>query len=353
MKKSNELKQDLKRTGEEEKMLDQELESLLESMPEDDLLEKNIERRIKQKIQRTVLRTIAVVASVVVTLVLIINPCMNAMFLNPAKLNQESDQQMLRTLNAYWETMQPYVEIVRFTAEKKGFARYDLEMQVTDQRSPLYYGKANVWAEMICGKYENWKDPDSRMVHLMGRFDEMVEPERTKEEIRKANEELLDEIRELPKSAQLYLSVVEKNPKTLEALRKEKVTVNWVEVYQPNVKFQGGLGMHKSVLEENQDIREELTAEELKEVYISNLEDLMEHELIWRAFGLCDSSYIYPDPAVAMELLKETCEDAKKLETLETRKYCISGKRDEILEYLEKTDIAHVLVDEVKLSKLS
>lgn len=46
--------------------------------------------------------------------------------------------------------------------------------------------------------------------------------------------------------------------------------------------------------------------------------------------------------------LRECYEDAKQLDVLKAKNYCISGKRDEIVEYLEKTDISSILVDEVK-----
>lgn len=345
----------MKNDGDEkilEEELDQELEALVDFMPEHEELEQNIEQRIRKKVQKIVLKTIAVLAAVLAGLFLIINPCMNAMFLNPVKLNREPDRQMFRTLNSYWETVEPYVEIISFTAEKKGFARYDLEIQATDRRSPLHYGKANIWVSMVCGKYKKWQDPEFLMVHHMGRFEENVYPERTKAEIEEEHKKILEEIRELPPSAQIYLSVSEKNPKNLQELKQEKIDVNWIQVYQPRVQFQGGLSMHKSVLEDEQKIRENLTPEELKEVYISNLEDMIEHEQIWREFGLSDSHYSYPEASVAMQLLKETCEDAKKMEKLETRNYCISGKRDDMVEYLEKTELEHIQVDDVKLSVL-
>ncbi len=53
----------------------------------------------------------------------------------------------------------------------------------------------------------------------------------------------------------------------------------------------------------------------------------------------------------ASGVLERTGEDAQTLQTLTTRNYCISGTRDEIVDYLQRTEVTSVRVDEVKLSK--
>lgn len=335
--------------------LDLELEKLVDMVPDDRGMERKIEQNIKRNVQNIVLKTIAVLAAVTAALFLIISPFMDAVFLNPVKMNREPDRQMLVTLNNYWETVEPYVEIVSFHAEKKGFARYAVEMQATNRRDWLNIGKANVWVEVVRGKYKNWQDPEALMTHYMGRFEEQVEPARTEAEIEETNKAILDEIRDLPQSAVIYLSIGAKTPKKLDKLRKEKVKLTWIQVYQPDVQFQGGLGLGMRVAaEENDSGRENLSVEELKKIYLSNLEDLIAHEKIWGEFGLHDSRFMYPaDGGSAMERLKETYEDARTLETLESKNYCISGKRDEVAAYLEKTDVAHIQVDDVKLSSLA
>ena len=127
-----------------ENKLDQELEAMLEDMPQQEELEKKIEQRMKKKIQKIVCCTLAGIIGVVLVLLLIINPFLNAIFINPAKLNEGEHSQMQTTLKNYWETTQPYAELVSLKVKKKGFAGYELSMQITDRRSPVIYGVPNV-----------------------------------------------------------------------------------------------------------------------------------------------------------------------------------------------------------------
>ena len=141
-----------------ENKLDQELEAMLEDMPQQEELEKKIEQRMKKKIQKIVCRTLIGIVGAILVLLLIINPFLNAIFINPAKLNEGEHSQMQTTLKNYWETTQPYAELVALKVKKKGFAGYELSMQITDRRSPVIYGAPNVWVDMKFGKYVNWRD---------------------------------------------------------------------------------------------------------------------------------------------------------------------------------------------------
>ena len=314
-----------------ENKLDQELEAMLEDMPQQEELEKKIEQRMKKKIQKIVCCTLAGIIGVVLVLLLIINPFLNAIFINPAKLNEGEHSQMQTTLKNYWETTQPYAELVALKVKKKGFAGYELSMQITDRRSPVIYGAPNVWVDMKFGKYVNWRDSGFVTSFRANRF---------------------EKIKELPESSILYLSVGAESPKVVEELRKEAVDVQWVEVYQPNSSFQGGLALRDSLIGGEDAARTEMTEAQLKETYLSHLKDLLDHMDIWNSLDLQSSKYVFPGEGKE-SALRECYEDAKQLDVLEAKNYCISGKRDEIVEYLEKTDISSILVDEVKLSELS
>jgi hypothetical protein len=95
-----------------------------------------------------------------------------------------------------------------------------------------------------------------------------------------------------------------------------------------------------------------MTEAQLKETYLSHLKDLLDHMDIWNSLDLQSSKYVFSGQGKE-SALRECYEDAKQLDVLKAKNYCISGKRDEIVEYLEKTDISSILVDEVKLSELS
>lgn len=331
----------------DEKILEKELEVLADDMPEYGNLEKNIERKIKKKIQKTVVRTLAWILGIVIVLLLIINPFLNMVFPNPTKSSEYpgyANKETVLALRSYWETMQPYIEPTDCFVEKKGFGKYQLKIGIDNHRGFYEYGRNNVVMDLKCGKYSVAEDPQGLTSVLMNRFSQDWN----------GKEDYMEKIKELPQSAVLYLSVGEKNPRSIEELRKEAVKLQWVEIYQPNVEFQGGLNMWVSYAWDEKDRkRETMNMQELKEVYVSNLENILEHPEIINSFGVSCGNTIYPvEGGRHQEVLQACYEDAKKLETLESKNYCISGKRDEIVAYLEKIETVSLSVDEIKLSEL-
>lgn len=319
-----------------ENRLDEELETLMNEMPEQDDLEKKIIQSINRRIRKTVFRTLSGIVFVLLVAFLVVNPLMNAMFFNPYQLNKEPEQKMFAVLRDYFDTTCPYREILSLDVEKKGFARYGLEMQVADLTEPLSIGAANVWCDVNYGKYENFMDPDFNMAHYLGRFSCDYENQK----------EMIEKICELPKSARIYLSVSDTSPKTIDELRGAAVELEWFQVYQPNVEFQGGLSASPRALYAEDDKRDEMTEQELLEVYLSNLENLLEHQEVWSQLGLDDGRTNYFDTA---RTLTETYEDAKSLTTLTSENYCVYGKRDEVLQFLQENTLDSILIENVRL----
>lgn len=321
-----------------ERKLDKELETLAGAMPDQNELEKKIEKCINRKIRKTVLRTIAAITAIVLLLALIINPLMNAYYLNPYELHKGESSVLLSVLRDYWETMQPYTEITSVDVEKKGFAEYELSMQVYNQIDHLTVGERNVKCEVKRGKYEDIEDSNAYLTHVMGRF------------ACEWNEkgEVIEDLKELPASSVIYLSIGLESPKSVDSLMRENMELNWIEIYQPNVEFQGGLSLVMSANINEDDVRREMSGEKLKKVYLSNLENLLKNQEVWKSLGIKSGSTVYLDHMV----LKDTYEDAKEIEILQTKNFCISGKRDEIVAYLEKEEVNSILVDEVKLTDL-
>lgn len=333
-----------------EEKLDQELKKMMENIPEqteiERELEKKIEIRIRKKIQKIVYRTISWLIGIALITILLINPLLNAAFFNPEKWNwvgeEDGQGQTYETLKDYFEVTRPYAELCTLEVKAKNFARYELQMQITDRRSYVSLGTPNVWVDVNFGEYKNWKDSDRATLFLANRFDNPWEN----------REETLESIKELPASAVLYLSIAEEDPRTVEGLLNETVGVSWIEVYQPEVEFQGGIALKNSVIAGGEKARDEMSADQLKEEYVSNLQDLIEHQEIWKSMGLCSSSGVFSKESQE-RVLKACYENAKEINTLQTRNYCIYGKRDEILKYLEQREINSLLVDDILLSELS
>lgn len=340
-----------------ENMLNEELDALMKEMPKEDELEKKIEQYITRKVRKIVIRTVTAIVCVLIVLLLIINPMMNAMYLNPYKLNGEPEHVgaessiYLNVMRDYWETVQPYVEISSIDVEKKGFARYELEMCVNNHIGSQNIGAGNVWCEVVRGKYVDIQDANLYLTHLMGRFDNSwYEENESGELVRHSTpkEKYIEEFQDLPASATIYLSISTETPQNVEELRAENIQLEWLEVYQPDVDFQGGLSMNLSSIVSVDDRRGEMSEKELIQAYVSNLENLIAYPDIWKEFGLSSGNCVWPDGDHS--ILKATYEDAKNLETLQSKNYCISGERDEIIEYLEKTDVISIHVDEITLT---
>ena len=96
-----------------------------------------------------------------------------------------------------------------------------------------------------------------------------------------------------------------------------------------------------------------MTDEELKQEYLGNLEYLLSQPQLLNALGLRMGSkgqyYVYP---TTVEPVKELLDQTREQAVLTTKNYCISGKKQEILDYLTTIDYTSVMVDDVRLSIL-
>ena len=318
----------------DEKKLDQELEALLNEIPEQDEFEKRIEKYINRRIRKIVHKTLAMTIAAVVFLLALVNPILKVSFIDP------TEAEYLDVLRDYYETTHPYVEIINIEAKSKGFACYDITMQVTNHREPLIMGKANVWFDLNCGKITDLNDSNWYLINYMGRFDHQLYME-------KENwiEESIDELRKLPDSANIYLSLQTTEPQTIDELRNSDVTLEWMEVYQPNVEYRGGLNMDLRAVHDETDMRDEMSEDELIEVYCANLKNLLDHKLIWRELELPSTTMIY----VGGRVLEDTYEDALQLTELKTERFTIYGEKNDIIAYLENLDLVSIHVDEITL----
>lgn len=328
-----------KRNGMSEQDIDRELELLIDDIPQQEDFEKKIDRYIKKKIRRITVKTVFVIFMIAAVLLFLISPAMDAAYLNPAKL--QKDQTFLSVLRDYYDLTRPYIEIGGINIEKKGFAKYELGFSVCDNINSYVAGRENVRAEMALGQYKNWNDPQMLLVQKLGAFDHPI----TKNEI----EELTEELEKLPESAQISLAILEKEARAIEDIQKEGVQLDWIEVYHPNQpEFQGGLNLWRSQRFDESDDRENMTEEELLDVYVENLQNLTEHPEIWSPLRLPYHSIVWEDGRAEV---KECYEDAKTLSNLRTKAYYISGGRDEVIAYIKKTEMESLSVYDVKLSK--
>lgn len=338
----NEKKEPYSQSEQEKlKTLEQELLLLEEELPASGDLEEKIQKAITRKVRRIVYRTLGGMFLLLLVLLLVIHPVMNACFLNPLKLRQGDSDLFLKTLQCYWETTQPYAHPIYVDVKKKGFGCYDLNFQFIDNRNEVHFGISNVQADLNWGHYKNWQDPQFLTTFTVNRFDQTY----------KKQEEILAKIKELPSSSVLYLSLGADAPKSYEQLKEEDISLSWVEIYQPDCNFQGGITITKGFSTMEAPSREELGEEELKNAYLSNLNTLLEHTEVWRSMELKSSSKVF-SPGYGPELLQECRDSLEATDELSIKNYCIFGKRDAIISYLEKEEFRSIQVDQIKLSDL-
>ncbi len=322
-----------------EEELDKELHGLIDEMPENRDLASDIEKIINKKIRKIVFRTTLAILGILAAVFLMISPLMNMAYTNPQKLNKEPDQKVLSSLRSYFEVMYPYNEVVSLQIENKGFSRYMLNMQIIDRTGLIMIGRPNVKIEMFKGNWKVKEDINNMVTKLLGRFEEVEEASKIKKELEK-----------LPESAMIYLSVGEINPRPIAEIRKEKITLDWLQVNQPNSKFQGGISMNLNGLYKDTDDRRGMTEEGLKKVYISNLHELLNTEYIWKDLELSSGNVVFPN---SKEVLQNCLNDAEKITVLTTKNYCVSGSKDQIIDYLKNTNIKSIHVDKIRLSNLN
>jgi hypothetical protein len=158
-------------------------------------------------------------------------------------------------------------------------------------------------------------------------------------------EKSIDELKKLPDSANIYLSLYTAEPQTIDELRDSDINLEWLEVYQPNAEYRGGLNMDLRAAHEESDIRDEMSETELLSVYCDNLKNLLDHKEMWKMHDLPGTTMIYGDESV----LEDTYKDALELTELKTERFTIYGEKVDVIEFLEKTELVSIQVDEITL----
>ena len=164
---------------------------------------------------------------------------------------------------------------------------------------------------------------------------------------------LMEELEELPVSSIIHVSLSAREEKPVSDVIAAPVQVNWVEIYSEDGEIRGGLTIRKSILGEGERDRVEMTDEEIKQEYLGNLEYLLSQPKLLNALGLrMGSEGRYFQAPTTVEPIKNLLDQTAKQAVLTTKNYCISGKKQGILDYLNTVDYTSVMVDRVRLSIL-
>lgn len=333
----------------EEDLLEEKLKSLGESetdfeteknIPEPSEL--NLEKMINKRIRNICLKTIGIVVLAVAVVFAGISPLMKAAFLNPVKM-EKNDYAFMRYMRAYYEMRGPYVEVMGAEAEYKGFSKYEVSLglasQMTGSKDSLQINRAfPVVLTIDKGKLTKVQDGAGALTFTMGRFacDWNVK------------EEIIAEIEKLPESTYLSLSVGEKEPRPVKEHFEEDICAEWAEIYNPVSDFQGGMSLDMAGMWKETDDRKSLSEEELRQVFLDNLELLLTEPKLLRSLGIYSGSTEF----FTLEVVEKTRDYFRENKELLTKNYCLSGTKEQVLAYLEQHEFTSIKVDDVRLSIL-
>ncbi len=333
---------------EKERELEQELQTM--GMDQDADFDRQIEQMINKKIRKIALKSAIAVVLAAVVIFLGVSPLLNLCNMNPQKLNEGNPSRLLSVMRAYYETMYPYREVYGIEVEKEGFGCYTLNMNLLDHtEEDLVIGPTNVTMEMKWGKLSVANDSGGRAQILLGAFYTEDQEEKL---TRKEFASLLSEIEKLPQSSYLYLSLSDQKTRKVEDLIKQNsddFQIEWLQVYEPQCDFQAGLSLNLSAATKESDKRGEMSAGELRQVYLENLALLKENMEIWEDLDMPSNDSVWRSDKT---LLEELAEAGKSSDTFETKHYCVSGSRDAVLSYLRSGSFERILVDNVRFSRL-
>lgn len=331
------------------KKIEQELRQM--AFAQDPDFDKLLEKRINRKIRKIAFKSAAAVVLAVMLIFLGISPLMNLYYTNPAKLNEGNPSKLLSVMRAYYETMYPYREVCGIEVEKDGFGRYTLALDLIDHsEGKIAVGDYDVTMSMKRGKLAVESDRYKRTANRIVFFDEDAGEDlrTTKADV----EALAGDMKMLPRSSYLYLSVSDKKPRKIGTLMKKNsdaFQVHWAQIDQPDCDFQAGMSLDVSTAAEKTDYREDLTEEQLKTVYLKNLTLLKDNMEIWKGLDMPSNNSVY---MADKELLEESIEKARQSERFETKNYCVSGSRDAIIAFLKAGNFDSVSVDHIEYSML-
>lgn len=311
---------------------------------------KQINKQINRRIQKIATRTVAVILGGIIFLLLIISPVMDLCVVNPNNYHSETNDTLFRTMRAYIEMQYPYKNLSQVVdIEKRGFGRYDLELNIVDH-SLQNNTTGNVVFSIERGKVELKEDNLNMLLVYLNRFDSKVYPKDQKAE-KKQLGNTIEEIKKLPDSAHLYLSVSDKEIQTYEALKNEDVQLWWLQLNQPGCEYAGGINLFRTVAIDKEDHNVNTSTKLLKN-YTENLQILLDHTDLWDSRELISADGTRYMSKANMELLRKSLEQAQGATEVKTNKYCISGSKEQILKFLESHNLEYVHVDDIRLSTL-
>ena len=321
---------------------------------------KALDRMINRRIAAIVTRVLLVIAVCIGLLLCIIHPVMKLATYNyKAKANavkeETGENELARYLKAYSSVFTPYLEIYDAEVKDRGFGRYAMTMYITDHREKFIAGAAE--NQDLFHVFDQWwsckEQSDQRFVHVIGRF------------AGTAPEEIVPELEELPESAVIYCNVTLSKAILPEDLWQDGIEVLWLRVDQAVSELDAGIRIRQRVgTSVGLEGRTGMTGAQLQQIFVNDLDLLLSDTELLKPLGIPFSTEeedgtvrggVYGSIGISNGLreLQELRDMAEGWQTIRTKQICLSGKKADILAFIESMEVQNIRVEDVWMSQWS
>lgn len=300
-------------------------------------IDAEINRLIDRRIRKICLKTVLVVTAVFLCFFLVVNPLVKSIYINPVKMEGDDSTYtggFTKYLRTYYETMFPYVELVDTSISDEGFGEYDVILGINHHlEARRLYSNINgtVTLNIKQNKAAYEADPFGILCYMMGRFENEFS----------TVDKAVEQLSKLPEGTFVAASLSAEEMRPITEVMKDPITLEWVEVYTEGSDFLGGMNMNLSIRTREDEVREN-GEQGLCRTYKENLDLLLSEPEFLNALGVYSSNGIV---FMTLDEIKKTRDIVAEETQLKTKNYCVSGTKEELLEYLEKVEMNSVMID--------
>ncbi len=335
----------------DEKKLDAMLKDMTAELPNEDPDGKELEQQINRRLKAIAVRTVLSVLAGILGLLLVVSPLVGLFCYNPLKKQKaligDTDNELAQYMRAYASVFLPYRSVYGTQVKNKGFGVYEVTLMMPEPavgKAVLWSSEMEVVYEVRWGRWYGQKNTD--------RFQAPV----NRLQMMKETETILPELTLLPDSCLIYCTLALETPAEPQELYREEINLHWLQVEQNANDVQAGISL--DYFQSTQTDRSGMNGAQLKEEFLADLDILLSDRELLTAHGIYVSRGIGEEAAGGIlmypgTLLEEVRDDVAAQEAVRTRIVSVSGRKQDLLRYLEEVGAVFIDVDYVLLSSWS
>ncbi len=336
----------------DERKLDAMLKDMAAELPNEDADGKELERRINRRLKAIATRAVLAVLAGLLGLLLVVSPLVSLFCYNPMKkqkaLLESGGNELDRYMSTYASVFLPYRAVYGTEVKNKGFGIYEVTLMMPKPA----VGKAILWSSEMEVIYEvrwgRWygKKNTERFQVAVNRFQMMKEIEAVRPEL------ML-----LPDSCLIYCTLALPAPVEPQELYREGIHVHWLRVEQFANGADAGISLDHYIGGRTE--RSGMDGAKLKEEFLADLDILLSDPELLQAQGVYFSEGVgeesrggiqFMNPAAMLEAVRD---DVATQDVIRTSIISVSGRKQDILQYIDEVGAVFMDVDYVLLSSWS